>query len=188
MTVLAAAGVATFFRHGCVALHAGSHQRFHAAVGIAAHADGRADQQAGGDVLGSVREVGVLLDVLDGDQATQGEVIVDHQHLFDAVAVQQLQHFIRRGAFLDRDQAILLGHDVADRIVQLGLEAHVAMGHDAGQQADDCQRDAGHPPRNPALAAPGRRHGLGPGPAGSCRWRGEGVFRRAVAWHDAAMF
>ena len=116
-------------------VHAGGDQRFHAAIGIATHADGSADQQAGRQILGSVREVGVLLDVLDGDQATQFERIIDHQHLFDAVAVQQLQHFIRRGAFLDRDQAILLGHDVADRIVQLGLEAHVAVGHDAGQQA-----------------------------------------------------
>ena len=44
-------------------------------------------------------------------------------------------HFVVRRAFLHRDQPILLGHDVADRIVELLLEAHVAAGDDADQVA-----------------------------------------------------
>ena len=114
-------------------VHAGGDQRLDAAIGIAAHADGRTDQQAGGGVLGGVGVVGLLLDVLDRDQAAQGVVAVDHQHLLDAVAVQQLEHFLVAGALAHGDQPVLLGHDVADRVVQLGLEAHVAAGDDAGQ-------------------------------------------------------
>src|SRR3546814_10150758 len=34
------------------------------------------------------REIGGLLDVLDGDHAAQAELVIDHQHLLDAVLLQ----------------------------------------------------------------------------------------------------
>ena len=45
------------------------------------------------------------------------------------------QHLVVAGALAHRDQFVLLGHDVADRIVELLLEAHVAPGDDADQVA-----------------------------------------------------
>src|SRR5690606_30442245 len=116
-------------------VHAGGHQRLDALLGVAAHAHRGADHQPAVRVLGGVGVVGLLLDVLDRDHAAQLEVVVDDQHLLDAVLVQQLEDLVVAGAFLDRDQAVLLGHDVAHRIVELLLEAHVAAGDDAGQLA-----------------------------------------------------
>ncbi len=125
-------------------VHARRGQQFDALLGVAANPDRRADQQARGRILGGVGVVGFLLDVLDRDQAAQLEAVVDHQDLLDAVAMQQLQHFLVAGAFAHGDQAILLGHDVADRIVELLLEAHVAAGDDADQLAAVDHRHAGN--------------------------------------------
>jgi hypothetical protein len=111
------------------------HERFDALLGVAADAHRRAAQQAFAAVIGGVGIVLLLLDVLDGDQAAQCEAVVHHQHLLDAVLVQQLQDFVVTGAFAHGDEAILLGHDVADRIVELLLEAHVASGDDADELA-----------------------------------------------------
>ena len=122
---------------------AGIDQRGHALLGVAAHADRRTDQQGFLRVLGGMRVVARLLDVLDGDQPAQLEVVVDHQHLLDAVLVQQLQHFVLAGAFLHRHQLVLAGHDVAHRIVVLALEAQVAAGDDADQLAAIHHRHAG---------------------------------------------
>ena len=116
-------------------VHARRHQRLDALFGVATDPDRRAHQQAFAAVVGGVRVVQFLLDVLDRDQAAQGELIVHHQHFLDAVPVQQADHFIVGRAFHDRDQTIFLGHDVANRIVELLLEAHVAAGDDANQLA-----------------------------------------------------
>jgi hypothetical protein len=43
-------------------------------------------------VLAGAREVGGLLEVLGRDHALEAEILVDDQHLLDAVLVQQLQH------------------------------------------------------------------------------------------------
>ena len=114
-------------------VHACGHQRFDALFGIAAYADRGADQQTFRRILGGVGVVGLLLDILDRDQPAQVEAVVHHQHFLDPVPVQQLQHFLVGGAFAHGDEPILLGHDVADRIVELGLETHVAAGDDADQ-------------------------------------------------------
>ena len=124
-------------------VHAGRHQCLDALFGIAADADRRTHQQTFAVVVGGVGVVAFLLDVLHRDQAAQLEGFVDHQHFLDAVLVQQRQHFLVAGAFAHGDQAILLGHDVMDRIVELGLEAHVAAGDDADQPTAIDDRHAG---------------------------------------------
>ena len=49
------------------------------------------------------------------------------------MTMQQLQHFVLAGAFLNGHQLVLAGHDVANRIVQLAFETHVATGDDPDQ-------------------------------------------------------
>ena len=72
-------------------------------------------------------------------------VVIDHQHALEAMPVHQLLRLLEVGAFGDRDELVALGHDVGDRLVEVGLEAQVAIGHDADDLAalDDRQpRDA----------------------------------------------
>ena len=116
-------------------IHAGRHQGFHALLGIATHTHRCAHQQAFAEVIGGVGVVGFLLDVFDRDQPAQCELVIDHQHFFDAVLVQQAHHFIVTGTFLHGDQTVTLGHHVADRVVELLFKAHVATGDDAHQVA-----------------------------------------------------
>ena len=111
--------------------------------GIAADADRSADAQPLAIVLARIRIVARLLDVLDRDQATQAERIVDDEHFLDAVLVQQRQHFLFGSAFLDRDQTLLARHDVLDRIVRFLLEAQVAIGDDADELLAVDDRHAG---------------------------------------------
>jgi hypothetical protein len=59
-----------------------------------------------------------LLDVLHRDHAAQAEVVVDDQHLLDAVLVQQLQHLVLGRALAHRDQPLARRHDLADRLVE----------------------------------------------------------------------
>ncbi len=63
--------------------------------------------------------------------------------------MQQRQDFLVRRALLNRDQALLRRHDRGDRCVQLGLEAQVAMRHDADSLLAVDHRHAGdvHRPR-----------------------------------------
>lgn len=63
-------------------------------IGIVVYIDCGIDQQMGCGVFGGVGVVGVFLDVFDGDQFVQGEIIVDYQDFFDVVVVQQLQYFV----------------------------------------------------------------------------------------------
>ena len=78
---------------------AGRDQRLDARFGIAADADRGADQQRSPLSLAAFGLSRRLLDVLDRDQAAQLELVVDHQHLLDAVLVHQRQHFVVAGAF-----------------------------------------------------------------------------------------
>ena len=115
---------------------AGLDQAHHALVGgAAADADRRTDAQAPVGVLAGVRVALGLEDVLRGDHAAQAEGVIDHQHLLDAVAVQQLLDVGEVGALEHRHQLALARHDRGDRLVQVGREAHVATGDDADQLA-----------------------------------------------------
>jgi len=73
-----------------------------------------------------------FLDILDGDQANAAAFAVDHDQLFDAVAVQQPLGFRLVDAFLDRDQ-IFMGHQLADLLIRIGCETDIAVGENADQ-------------------------------------------------------
>ncbi len=123
---------------------AGLHQRPHPVLGVAAGAHSRADAETALIVLAGVGLVGGLLDVLDGNHAAQLEVAVDHQHLLDAVLVQQRHHLLAAGALAYRDQALLRSHDGGDRGIQPVLEAQIAVGDDAHQVFAVHHRHAGN--------------------------------------------
>jgi hypothetical protein len=52
-----------------------------------------------------------LAEVLDGDQAFQLEVVVDDQHLFDAVLVQQRLALLQDSPSFTVTSAVLRRHD-----------------------------------------------------------------------------
>src|SRR5689334_24582813 len=108
-------------------------QRRNALFGVAGDADCRADAQPLAIVLARVRVVARLLDVLDRDEAAQPKRIIDDQDLLDTELMQECQHLILGSALLHRDQPVLAGHDVLDRILGLLLEAQVAVGDDADE-------------------------------------------------------
>src|SRR3989338_6985764 len=63
----------------------------------------------------------------------------------DAMLVHQAARLIQAGIFLDGNQPLARRHDVPDRLVQIVLEAQVAVGHDAGQLLALHHRQAGKP-------------------------------------------
>ena len=102
-----------------------------------------ADAQAALLVLGRQRVGLGLLDVTEGHQATQVEVLVDHQHLLDAVLVELGLHLFQRGAFAGGDQLVLRGHDRGDGIAGVRLHPQVATGDDTDQLALLDHRETG---------------------------------------------
>ena len=68
---------------------------------------------------------------------------VDHQHLLDAVLVQQREHFFLRRVLAHGDQALLRRHDRRHRRVELRLEAQVAVRDDADHLEPSHHRHAG---------------------------------------------
>ena len=103
---------------------AGLDEQRDALVGVDAGADGRADAQRAARVLAGERVVVRFLDVLHGDHAAKLEafVLVDDEHLLDAVLVQEAEHVVLVGAFAHRDEPIFRRHDGRDRRVALRLE------------------------------------------------------------------
>ena len=120
-----------------------------------AHADRRADTQAALLVLAGQRMLAGLEDILYRHQPAQFKCIIDHQHALEAVLVHQAARFFQAGIFLDGNQPLARRHDVLDRLVQIGLEAQVAVGDDTDHLL------ALRPPasRNPVLPrqSPARR-------------------------------
>src|SRR5690349_4000746 len=99
-----------------------------------------ADTDRGGDpepalaVLGRVRILLALGEVLDRDQPAQPAEVVDQGQLLDLVPLQQGQRVVLADADRRGDQRHLR-HDVAHLDVVVGDEAHVAVGDDADQHA-----------------------------------------------------
>ena len=106
-------------------------QVLHALEGVARHADGRRHAEAAVAVLGRVRVLQLLLDVLDRDEPLQMVLVVDHRELFHAMPVQDGTGVLERGAHRHGDE-LFLRHDVGDahraRVVH---EAQVAVRQDA---------------------------------------------------------
>ena len=98
-----------------------------------------------------------LLDVLDGDQAAELALLVDHEQLLDAVLVEQLlAPLLRRSP--SRAVTSFLVISSSTGWSRLRLEAHVAAGEDADQPSG---RDA-----------PGRRRCRACASARAPRWSG----------------
>jgi len=112
-------------------VNAGFGQRGGAVFGAFTDTDRGADTQAAMCVLGGQRVFGRLQHVLDRDQATQRVVLAQHQHAFEAVLVHQRTGFVERRAFAHEHDALARRHDARDRLIEIGFEAQVAVGHDA---------------------------------------------------------
>src|ERR1035438_8175530 len=69
---------------------------------IARGPDGRADAQPSLAVLGGIRILQLLLNILDRDQALEGEVLVHHQQFLHAMLVQDGLGLLQRGAHRNR--------------------------------------------------------------------------------------
>ena len=85
-------------------------------------------------IFGGVGILQFLLNVLDRDQALEDVLVIHDQQLFHAVLVQNLFRFLQRGAHGHGDQ-VVLGHDLADRNIEAGLKAQIAIGENADQFA-----------------------------------------------------
>jgi len=111
---------------------AGVDQRPGPLVAVVADPDRRRDPQPARVVLGRVRELFALGEVLDRDQAPQPATGVDDRQLLDLVSAQQPERGLLVDPDLGGDQRHL-GHHVADQRVLVGHEPHVAVGHDPDQ-------------------------------------------------------
>ena len=118
-------------------------QRRDAIVRALAHPDGGADPQLTLFVLAGVGMFLGLEDVLDGNETAQLEFVVDDQHPLQAVLVQQHRRLFQRRTFLDGDQPLAGGHDVFDRLLEIVLEAEIAVGDYADHLAAIQHRQAG---------------------------------------------
>ena len=107
-------------------------------------------------VLGGVRVLLGLLDVLDGDEALELALLVDDQQLLDAVLVQQL---LRLGLASTPSGTVtsLRVITALDRLLEVRLEAHVAVGEDADQRLPSGDRDAGDAVLRASARAPRER-------------------------------
>jgi len=124
-------------------VHAGVGEALGALLGAGTDADCRGHAQATVFVLGGERVLGGLHHVLDGDEAAQLAGFVHHQHALEAVHAQQLARLFQAGALAHGDEAVLRRHDLGDELVEIGLEASVAVGDDADDLAALDHRHAG---------------------------------------------
>ncbi len=120
----------------------GLDQQFGPLEAVGAGADGGADDEASEWVLAGAGIFAHLFDILDGDQPFEDVVVIHHQQLFDTVPVKMLFGVLQGGSRRHRDQ-IFLGHDMMDRLFQIGLETQIPIGEDADQLAVFGDRHAG---------------------------------------------
>ena len=73
-----------------------------------------------------------LLDVLDGDEALEAEVLVHDQELLDLVLVQEVARLIERRPHRHGEERVSR-HHLADEPLDVDLEAQVAVGQDADE-------------------------------------------------------
>ena len=111
-------------------VHPSLHQRRNALIGIFGSSYARAHPQAPLFILTGMRIHLRLFHILDGDESAQLEVLVDHEHLLDAVRVEQVAYLSRRGGFERGHKPILRRHGIAHFLVHFLFKAHVAPGND----------------------------------------------------------
>ena len=112
----------------------GVDQPFRALVPIFADRRRGGDQQPALAVFRGVRVACRLLDVLDGDEADAAVLVVDDDQLLDPVLVQQPLGLVLGDAAFHRHQ-VFARHQLVDRLIEAGREAHVAIGQNADEPA-----------------------------------------------------
>src|SRR5699024_11170251 len=115
-------------------VHTGIHEGAGTLVGLVTGTDARGDEQTSGGILGGVRVLLGLDEVLDGDQTDKLVVLVHDGQLLHLVGGQQLQCVLLGHALLGHDQRHR-GHDIGDQAVGVRLETHVAVGAQTQQGA-----------------------------------------------------
>ena len=116
-------------------VHAGLHQSGGTLPGVAEEADTGGHAQTALLILGGVRVLLGLDEVLDGDQTGQAAFVVDQRQLFDLVLGEQTVGVVLGDVGRTSDQ-VLLGHDILDLqgvVIIGGDEAHVTVGDDADE-------------------------------------------------------
>ena len=105
MSAFAASAVTMLPAMSCRLGYARFDEQLDALIGVGARADGSADAQRAALVFARVRIVVRFLDVLHGDHAAKLEalVLVDDEHLLDAVLVQEPEHRVFVRAFAHGD-------------------------------------------------------------------------------------
>jgi len=109
-------------------------ERLRPALGVLADAHRGADDEAAALVLGGVRELLALGEVLDGDEPAQPSGVVDQRQLLDLVLLEQRERPLRRHAHGGGDQRHG-GHDLGDPAGKVVLEANVTICHDTEELA-----------------------------------------------------
>ena len=127
---------------------AGGNQRFGALVGVGAGPERRADAQLTELVLAGIRVLGRFQDVLDRDESLELELVVHNENTLEPVAMHEALGVLELGALGDGDQLVALGHDIGHRLIEIGLETQVAIGHDANDLAPVENRQS----RDPVLS------------------------------------
>ena len=100
-------------------------------LGALADTDRSADAQPSELILRGEGMLARFQDVLHGDQPAQLEVAVHHQHALETVTVHERHGLVAGRTLAHRHQTIARRHDVANRLVEIGLEPEVAVGDDA---------------------------------------------------------
>ncbi len=117
-----------------------------------AHANRCTNAQTALSILGRQGVIGGFLHVLDRYQAVQITIILEHQYAFETMPVHQQTGIFKGGAFMNGDQLLTRGHDRGNRLIEIALEAQIAIRDDPhntpafhhGQARDlvlACQRD-----------------------------------------------
>ena len=120
----------------------GRDERLDALLVVRRDADRGAGPQAPVLVLARERVLGRLQDVFHGDETLELAVAVDDQHALEPVPVHELLRALEVGPFGHGDEPVALGHDRADRLVEVRLEAEVAVGDDAHHLASLDDRES----------------------------------------------
>src|SRR5262245_66173871 len=108
------------------------HQGGGALERVAGNADCGATAQTSERVLARVRILDGFLDVLDGDEPLEAEVVLDHEELFDFLLMQDLARFVERRSDWDRDE-VLLRHHVGYGTFDVGFAPEVPVGENADE-------------------------------------------------------
>jgi len=110
----------------------GGDERRRAVHRVLRHANRRAAPQAAQRVLRRLRVFHRFLDILDGYEPFEPEVMIDDEQFFDLFPVEDLARLIQVRADRNGDE-ILVRHHVGNRAIDVGLEAQVPVRQDADE-------------------------------------------------------